>query len=217
MADTTIPAIVAKDNLISHKLNGQAAVSSLDVARHFQKNHKNVLQDITRIISNCPKSFTGLNFQLSDYTDPTGRALPAYLLTRDAFALLAMGFTGAAALRWKLKYIEAFNALEAAALAGLEARIRDARSQAALAALALAPWERERITRALGYFRRGFTQREAAAVMGIHRRTLQGLVKKAKELGLPSLLSPSVRREDSPTAAAPERETARHLPEARHD
>lgn len=38
----------------------------------------------------------------------------AYLLTRDGFSLLVMGFTGAAAVRWKIRYIEAFNALEAA-------------------------------------------------------------------------------------------------------
>jgi len=37
---------------------------------------------------------------------------PAYQLTRDGFTLLAMGFTGKAALAWKIKYIEAFNKLE---------------------------------------------------------------------------------------------------------
>ena len=37
---------------------------------------------------------------------------PAFLMTRDGFALLAMGFTGKRALHWKLKYIEAFNAME---------------------------------------------------------------------------------------------------------
>ena len=34
-------------------------------------------------------------------------------MNRDGFTLLAMGFTGTDALRWKLKYIEAFNAMEA--------------------------------------------------------------------------------------------------------
>ena len=37
-----------------------------------------------------------------------------YLLTRDGFSLLVMGFTGARALEWKLKYIEAFNQMEQA-------------------------------------------------------------------------------------------------------
>ena len=35
-----------------------------------------------------------------------------YLMNRDGFSLLAMGFTGKEAVEWKLKYIEAFNAME---------------------------------------------------------------------------------------------------------
>ena len=35
-----------------------------------------------------------------------------YLMTRDGFSLLVMGFTGQKALEWKLKYIEAFNYME---------------------------------------------------------------------------------------------------------
>ena len=36
-----------------------------------------------------------------------------YLMNRDGFTLLAMGFTGKQALEWKLKYIKAFNEMEA--------------------------------------------------------------------------------------------------------
>lgn len=35
-----------------------------------------------------------------------------YLMTRDGFSLLVMGFTGQKALEWKLRYIEAFNEME---------------------------------------------------------------------------------------------------------
>ena len=35
-----------------------------------------------------------------------------YLMNRDGFSLLAMGFAGKKALQWKLKYIEAFNEME---------------------------------------------------------------------------------------------------------
>ena len=38
---------------------------------------------------------------------------PMYHITRDGFALLAMGFTGKEAMRWKEAYIAAFNAMEA--------------------------------------------------------------------------------------------------------
>lgn len=42
-----------------------------------------------------------------------GQPYPMYLMTRDGFTLLAMGFTGKSALEWKLKYINAFNQMEA--------------------------------------------------------------------------------------------------------
>ena len=41
-----------------------------------------------------------------------GQKFPMYLMNRDGFILLVMGFTGKKALEWKLKYIEAFNAME---------------------------------------------------------------------------------------------------------
>ena len=50
---------------------------------------------------------------MSDFTDSTGRTLPAYRITRDGFTLLAMGFTGKEAQRWKVAYIDAFNRMEA--------------------------------------------------------------------------------------------------------
>ena len=34
-------------------------------------------------------------------------------MNRDGFALLTMGFTGKQALQWKIKYINAFNEMEA--------------------------------------------------------------------------------------------------------
>lgn len=37
---------------------------------------------------------------------------PMYLMNRDGFSLLAMGFTGAKALEFKLAYINAFNEME---------------------------------------------------------------------------------------------------------
>ena len=41
-----------------------------------------------------------------------GKDYKEYLMNRDGFSLLAMGFTGKKALQWKLKYIEAFNEME---------------------------------------------------------------------------------------------------------
>jgi Rha family phage regulatory protein len=49
---------------------------------------------------------------LDSYKDSTGRVLKQYLLTQDGFTLLAMGFTGAKALEFKLMYIKAFNEMK---------------------------------------------------------------------------------------------------------
>jgi hypothetical protein len=51
-------------------------------------------------------------FEKVEYIDTQNKPRPEYILNRDGFTLLAMGFTGAEALEWKLKYIEAFNAME---------------------------------------------------------------------------------------------------------
>ncbi|EAC1798889.1 Rha family transcriptional regulator [Campylobacter coli] len=83
--------------------------TSLSVAEVFNKNHKNII----RKINEFPKdNFTKLNFELSKYIDSTGRILPCYKITRDAFSLLVMGFTGEKAYKWKIEFIKAFNEME---------------------------------------------------------------------------------------------------------
>ena len=120
MAESTVSCATLSVNEIrveiTEHVGEQPAVLSTEVALRFQKKHKDVLRAIDRLRSMCPKDFFEPNFAPSDYLDSTGRKCPAWLLTRDAFSLLVMGFTGSAAIRWKLRYIEAFNALEAAAL-----------------------------------------------------------------------------------------------------
>ena len=52
-------------------------------------------------------------FNLSSYTEKqNGQVYQMYIMNRDGFSLLAMGFTGEKALEWKLKYIQAFNNME---------------------------------------------------------------------------------------------------------
>ncbi len=83
--------------------------TSLSVAEVFNKNHKNII----RKINEFPKdNFTKLNFEPSKYIDSTGRVLPCYKITRDAFSLLVMGFTGEKAYKWKIEFIKAFNEME---------------------------------------------------------------------------------------------------------
>lgn len=90
--------------------NGQKMVSSRDVAENFEKEHKDVIRAVENIkAQNC--ALTSMFFKTT-YTAGTGKAYPMYLMNRDGFSLLAMGFTGSKAMEWKLKYIQAFNAME---------------------------------------------------------------------------------------------------------
>ena len=67
---------------------------------------------IDRLTEEVGQEFTERNFAPSSYQDQSGRSLRCYDLTRDAFSLLVMGFTGAKATQWKLAYISAFNRME---------------------------------------------------------------------------------------------------------
>lgn len=84
-------------------------MSSLDIAEHFGKDHKNVLRDICNILAAQNRA---TKFYQETTHQNRGKDYKAYLMNRDGFSLLAMGFTGKKALQWKLKYIEAFNEME---------------------------------------------------------------------------------------------------------
>lgn len=94
----------------------KAITTSLKVAAAFGKDHKSVLRAIDNIKNECDNGFTRRNFALSVYQDSTGRTLPMMTMTRAGFTLIAMGFTGKAATAWKIKYIDAFDKMEAALL-----------------------------------------------------------------------------------------------------
>ena len=91
--------------------NNRPVVSSRKVAEIFEKEHRRVLQDIREL--SCGDDFSLHNFVQSTYMSDRGKEYPEYLMTRDGFTLLAMGFTGEKATQWKIKYIEAFNKMEA--------------------------------------------------------------------------------------------------------
>lgn len=93
------------------KMRGKDAVcDSLDVAEHFGKRHKNMIQNIERLAENSAD--VKKLFKVQTYTDSYGREQKKYFMNRDGFSLLVMGFTGKEAIAWKLKYIEAFNQME---------------------------------------------------------------------------------------------------------
>ena len=106
--------------------DGKMFTTSQIVAQAFGKEHKNVLQSIENL--ECSSEFHQLNFQPMVYEVEIGsgakRDFPAYRLTRDGFAFLAMGFTGKKAAAWKEKFLAAFNAMEEALMASPQPRLR---------------------------------------------------------------------------------------------
>lgn len=103
------------DTLVSVKIDvvdDKFVVNSRMVSNDFKKRHDNVLRDIENIKKDV------LNFEEmyieEKIPDSYGRPQKVYLMNRDGFSLLAMGFTGKEALEWKIKYIHAFNAMEKA-------------------------------------------------------------------------------------------------------
>lgn len=96
-------------------LDGQAVVSSRRVSEDFEKDHGKVNRDIENLIGGIAKTgdtYNHLFIETKYQNEQNKQWYKEYLLTRDGFSLLVMGFTGAKSLAWKLKYIEAFNKME---------------------------------------------------------------------------------------------------------
>lgn len=96
-------------------IDGHVTTTSLDVARHFGKRHDAVLRAIRSLVAQLPvdhaHNFVEMVVEV-DIGSGATRPDPAYRLTHKGFTLLAMGFTGARALEFKLAYIDAFERME---------------------------------------------------------------------------------------------------------
>lgn len=95
-------------------------VTSLDIAETFSKRHADVLRDIEKL--ECSKEFTERNFALSSYKDSSGKSNKQYIITRDGFTMLVMGYTGEKAMKFKEGYIRQFNAMEKALIGKMKER-----------------------------------------------------------------------------------------------
>lgn len=90
-------------------INNQVVTDSRKVADTFGRPHKDVLESVRGILA-AENSATKFFYETT--YENRGKQYPCYLMNRDGFSLLVMGFTGAKALEWKIKYIAAFNAME---------------------------------------------------------------------------------------------------------
>jgi len=89
---------------------GKPMVSSELVAKKFEKTHRKVMRDIENL--HCSDRFKGANYGPCKFTNKMNRTYDGYMMTRDGFSFLCMGFTGEKAGAWKEAYINAFNAME---------------------------------------------------------------------------------------------------------
>ena len=91
--------------------SGQAITNSLLVAKKFGIDHKHVLESIRKLMT-AENSAVLQMFEESTYINEQNKTQPMYLMNRDGFTLLAMGFTGTKAMEFKIDYINAFNKME---------------------------------------------------------------------------------------------------------
>jgi Rha family phage regulatory protein len=98
------PVVFQQDNNIY--------TDSLNIAEYFNKVHADLLKTIESLKEGgkIPSNYL---FIESTYTTENNRVSKKYLLNKDAFTLLTMGFTGKKALEFKLLYIQRFNEMEA--------------------------------------------------------------------------------------------------------
>ena len=98
--------------------NDQALTTSLIVAEKFEKRHDIVLRDIRNLIEQVRSLLkfedTPLFYESTYTNEQNKQTYPMYLMNRDGFLLLAMGFTGTKALEFKLNFIAEFNRMQTA-------------------------------------------------------------------------------------------------------
>ncbi|MCQ8182200.1 Rha family transcriptional regulator [Methylomonas sp. SURF-1] len=113
------------ETLLVEQSAGQIFTTSLKVAEHFQKQHKDVLKALKKLLADCQdEEFRRRNFAPTFYDIPgpnnSVRQEIMYTMTEEGFAILAMGFTGPKALQWKIDFLNAFRSMEAAVKAQTE-------------------------------------------------------------------------------------------------
>ncbi len=100
------------EELVYLSKKDEAVCSSLQVAEKFGKRHADVIRAINNLLENDSTQNCVRCFNKSSYADAKGEKRPMYVMNRDGFTFLVMGFTGNKANEWKWQYIKAFNKME---------------------------------------------------------------------------------------------------------
>lgn len=112
--------------LVFRNESGVAVTTSALVATIFEKEQFTVVRDIDNLVeklhsieNQCPTKLEEhqqmFEAYYEDVIQPNGgvKSAKRYFMNKDGFTLLVMGYTGQKALEFKLKYINAFNKMEA--------------------------------------------------------------------------------------------------------
>lgn len=107
------------NELVFKGQNDQVLTNSILVAEKFGKEPNDVVRAIDNLLQNADNECDAkVRDMFVEYTEdvpqPNGGVKSArrFIMNRDGFTLLAMGFTGKKALKFKLGYIAAFNSME---------------------------------------------------------------------------------------------------------
>lgn len=189
------------NNLVQISKNNQLTTDSPTLAKVFGKRHSDIISTIESL--EIPDDFRVRNFPQSKFqtSNRNGMSYKKYEITRDGFTLLAMGFTGAKAMKFKIDYINAFNAMEHTMLkqaqhdrnSGLVGRLlgnfelrKENQSQKVLIAdlsknlLKTKPrWQK-----IIHYMNIGLNQTEIAAILHIGRSTVKYYLKQMRDLNI---------------------------------
>ena len=113
------------DNLVFINESNDVLTDSLRVAVKFEKDHSKVIRSIDDLLEKSYVIDTECNPKMDlhkmfclcydDIPQPNGgfRKSKRYVMNRDGFTILVMGFTGSKAIKFKLEYMNAFNEMEA--------------------------------------------------------------------------------------------------------
>ena len=94
------------------QLDGQAVMDSRDVAKMVEKQHKNLIRDISRYIKDIEtgSDLSPLNFFIeSNYEDAKGEFRKCYLLTKQGCEFVANKMTGVKGNLFTARYVSLFN------------------------------------------------------------------------------------------------------------
>ena len=165
-------------------LSENGRVSSVALAEHFGIAHGHVMRDIRAVLGKVPpewhQSNFGSMFREVEVGQGAVRQDPYYLLTRDAFTLLAMGYNSPRAIAWKLRYIAAFNALEQAVAERLR---QSSLEDGARLAYALSPSKKRRMGQVVHWRKKGLGVASIAKLLDVNGREVSFLLKAAVALG----------------------------------